>query len=115
MSGATDAFPLAEYIDDDTQSYYDIFNTDFDFTKSYDCTTYTVPATGVVFLPNLSYMFYGTTKLWWVIASMNGIINSLEEIPGGTVLVIPDKGQVFAELTNMQNKRALNTSGTVII
>lgn len=39
-------------------------------------------------LTNLSYKFYGSIELWWVICLANQISNPVEMIPGGTTLKI---------------------------
>lgn len=101
---------------EDTQSSYDsVLNNDFNFDKSYNCTIYVVPASSVVFFPNLAYIYYGDKSLWWVIAMLNGILNPLAEIPGGTKIYVPDKMEVLEELTQMQNRRALVGYNTVTI
>ena len=48
-------------------------------------------------LDNISYKFYRTPLLWWVIALANGIMNPLL-IPVGTRLRIPSLATVHKEL-----------------
>lgn len=38
-------------------------------------------------LPNISYLFYQTTSLWWVIARKNGIVVPTSIQPGDTLLI----------------------------
>lgn len=40
-------------------------------------------------LRNISFRYYGTTKLWWAISDVNGIIDPTEDLEIGSVLVIP--------------------------
>jgi nucleoid-associated protein YgaU len=40
-------------------------------------------------LPNISWKFYQTTTLWWIIARVNGIVDPLS-IKSGDILRIPD-------------------------
>ena len=39
-------------------------------------------------LTNISYKFYGTIELWWLICTVNQIDNPVELFPGGTKLKI---------------------------
>ena len=45
---------------------------------------------------NISYKFYNTYKLWWLICKFNGIINPFNELTPGTVIKIPTKETVDA-------------------
>ena len=40
---------------------------------------------------NISYKFYNTYKLWWLICKFNGIANPFNELIPGTVIKIPTK------------------------
>lgn len=44
-------------------------------------------------LPNISYQYYGTTSLWWIISRFNGITHPLEIDPG-TIIRIPNLQEV---------------------
>jgi nucleoid-associated protein YgaU len=57
---------------------------------------YTVPAGGVYRLDLISHNFYGVPDLWWVIASVNNIIDPLISVPLGTVIRIPTKARLGA-------------------
>jgi len=46
----------------------------------------------------LGYVWYGDEGLWWVIAQYNGIIDPIEEIVEGKVLLIPLKDRMQREL-----------------
>jgi hypothetical protein len=52
----------------------------------------------------LGYVFYGDTGLWWIICLYNGIIDPLEEIIEGKLLLIPTieriKVQIFSSNSN---------------
>lgn len=49
-------------------------------------------------LEQISYKYYGNSKLWWVIADFNDIddslINPFEDLVPGTKLLIPDIDQL---------------------
>ena len=45
---------------------------------------------------NISYKFYNTYKLWWLICKFNGITNPFNELTPGTVIKIPTKETVDA-------------------
>lgn len=49
-------------------------------------TTMTIPAE--TSLTSLSYMVYGTIKLWWLICLVNNIHNPVKLFPGGTVIKV---------------------------
>lgn len=74
-------------------------------TKTMQCQKYIVPAPS--FLPNISYLFYKTTSLWWVIAKFNSILFPLKEIKTGTVLYIPS----LSELSKYLNQASGSTTG----
>ena len=48
-------------------------------------------------LDTLSYYYYGTVNLWWVIASANGVLNPLR-VEAGTKLRIPSIEKVYQEV-----------------
>lgn len=52
---------------------------------------YIVTQTGQRRLDLISQLFYGTTKLWWVIAQVNNIVDPLNGVEPKTVLRIPTK------------------------
>ena len=52
---------------------------------------YTVTQAGEKRLDAISGLFYGTTKLWWVIAQVNGIVDPMNGVPPKTELRIPTK------------------------
>lgn len=67
-------------------------------------------------LPLISYKFYETVELWWVIAQYNNIVNPLADVPVGLELRIPTKESVDRELRQLAlaNDR-LNASETVTL
>lgn len=79
----------------------------------YNCTIYTL--TRPNFLPNISYKFYGTTSLWWVIARFNGIIFPLKEIKVGVTLNIPELTDISKALNKAQTKTSSSSSQRVIL
>lgn len=90
---------------DSSTNSLDFLNTDFDFSKEFTCQQYTVKATSVVFFPNLAYVYYGDKNLWWVIAGVNGIVNPLQKVEGGTMLLIPQKSQVLEEISLAEKRK----------
>lgn len=43
----------------------------------------------------ISFIYYGTPLLWWVIAEANDIVSPLKDIYAGLVLRIPDQTVIF--------------------
>lgn len=56
-----------------------------------------VPEAGVPRLDLLSNDFYSTPELWWVLASVNNIIDPLTSVPQGTGIRVPTKERLAAE------------------
>lgn len=56
-----------------------------------------MPSAGVPRLDLLSNDFYGTPQLWWVIASVNNMLDPLVAVPEGTPMRIPTKERLSAE------------------
>lgn len=52
---------------------------------------------------NISYKFYGTIKLWWIICKFNDIKNPFEELLPGSFLKIPNENLVKIVLTNIRS------------
>lgn len=111
----SNAFPQVQDISDPKKSVTDFLNSDFDFGKAFTCSKYIVKATSVVYLPNLAYIYYNDKSLWWIIAGVNGILKPLSTIEGGTIICVPDKSEVFEELTLMSQRRNPSTSSEVSI
>ena len=44
----------------------------------------------------ISLKFYGTTKLWWVIATENNIQHPIKDLTAGTTIRIPDSFRVLS-------------------
>src|SRR5574343_652701 len=59
--------------------------------------SYTVEQYGKDKLWLISELFYGTTHLWWVIASVNGIVDPLVGVSFGTKLRIPTLARLTSE------------------
>lgn len=56
-----------------------------------------MPSAGVPRLDLLSNDFYGVPDLWWVIASVNNILDPLVSVPTGTAIRVPTKTRLSAE------------------
>ena len=54
--------------------------------------------------PLLSYKTYKTTELWWLIASINGIVNPLNGISGGAIIKIVKPGYVRMLLEELNDE-----------
>lgn len=68
-------------------------------------------------LPLISYRFYGTTTLYWVIATYNGIVDPFS-IQQGQVIRVPSYTQVMQALSIYKNRKlksSINTQSTVTI
>ena len=52
----------------------------------------------------LGYLFYGDSLLWWIIAQANGIIDPLEELVEGKMLLIPTMNRVKSEIISTSVK-----------
>ena len=50
---------------------------------------------------NISFKFYNTIKLWWLICKFNNIINPFTELQIGKRIKIPDKTIVENILTSI--------------
>jgi hypothetical protein len=57
-------------------------------------------------LDRLAYTYYANTRLWWVIAEANNIINPIDEMKPGQSLRIPYKSRVDVAI-----KKALESRG----
>ena len=56
-----------------------------------------MPAAGVPRLDLISNDNYGTPALWWVLASVNNIVDPLVSVPSGTTIRVPTKSRLAAE------------------
>ena len=56
-----------------------------------------VPSAGVPRLDLLANDFYGVPDLWWVIASVNNILDPLVSVPVGTPIRVPTKNRLASE------------------
>ena len=54
-------------------------------------------------LDNISYKFYNTSQLWWVIAIVNNITNPFEELYPGKVLRILKNSYIYNILKEVRN------------
>lgn len=76
------------YTDEDNYYYYNllrVINFPQDLDTSY-YSTYTTITNDT--WPTISWKFYKTVKLWWVICSVNQIINPIDQPVAGTSLKI---------------------------
>lgn len=58
---------------------------------------YTVPPGGAHRLDAISYYFYNTPHLWWVLARVNNVVDPLIGVAVGTVIRIPTKSRLASE------------------
>jgi hypothetical protein len=56
-----------------------------------------VSSVAVPRLDLLANDFYGTPQLWWVLASVNNILDPLVGVPEGTKIRVPTKERLSAE------------------
>jgi hypothetical protein len=56
-----------------------------------------VPPAGVPRLDLLANDFYGTPQLWWVLSSVNNMLDPLVSVPTGTAIRVPTKERLSAE------------------
>jgi hypothetical protein len=56
---------------------------------------------------NISYYYYGTPKLWWVVAMMNSVMNPFEELEVGTNIKILREEYIYQLLKEMENIQGL--------
>lgn len=56
-----------------------------------------VPSAGVPRLDLLANDFYGVPDLWWILASINNIIDPFVSVPEGTVIRVPTKERLSSE------------------
>lgn len=65
---------------------------------------HTVGAGEVGRLDLISFQYYQTTHLWWMIAEASGISDPIQDVVAGMVLRIPAPNQVFAEIMRVQRR-----------
>jgi len=58
---------------------------------------YTVPPAGESRLDLISTQFYGVPDLWWILASVNNILDPLVAVPVGTRIQIPSRDRLATE------------------
>jgi len=52
---------------------------------------------------NISYKFYNTPQLWWVICIVNNIVNPFEELQSGQILRILKNSYIYNILKEVRN------------
>jgi LysM repeat protein len=91
------------YLDKDDFYYYNLLQTvhipSAEELPAGMFTEYTVTYEDT--LPFISHKFYSTTKLWWLICSINKIINPTQILQPGTILKIPKQEIVRTILTEI--------------
>ena len=93
-------FPI--YEDQDGYQFYNFYQT-INIEGDIDPTLYTEHLwTGTDNFYHLSYQYYNTTRLWWIILITNNIINPFEEIPVGRPLKIL-KQPVISQILSQMN------------
>ena len=82
----------------------DFMSADFAFTFTRSPTYYRVSDNDCTRLDRLSYLFYQNDAYWWVLASVNGIEDPLNDLVAGTVLTVPDLLDIY-DFFKAQRKR----------
>lgn len=78
---------------------------------------YVFEVDGAISLPIVSYRFYGTTSLWWLIAMYNGLLYPTD-VEAGNVLYIPkiENVEYILEARKRLNQKTIDVQvNTVII
>tara|TARA_B100000287_G_scaffold270973_1_gene255157 strand:- start:1048 stop:1359 length:312 start_codon:yes stop_codon:yes gene_type:complete len=66
----------------------------------------TIVKVGAQRLDILSYRYYGTPDLWWVISQANNLGGDTMVVPAGTKIRIPqDIETILRDMDNLNNKR----------
>ena len=52
---------------------------------------------------NISYDYYGTPYLWWIIAMMNNVVNPFEEIKAGDFIKILRQEYIYTLTSDIEN------------
>jgi len=60
----------------------------------------------------LGYVFYGDTGLWWVICLYNGIIDPINEIVEGKLLLIPTIDRIKAQILSNNSTGGIPSTRT---
>lgn len=50
---------------------------------------------------NIAYKYYGTERLWWLVCSMNNVVNPFEEIEPGQQIKVLKEGFLFNVYKNI--------------
>lgn len=86
------------------KSYYNINNTirfeNIDYMPENLYTNYEITLADT--WTNISYRFYKTIKLWWLICKFNGIENPLTDLIPGKIIKIPNENVVHEILMNIK-------------
>lgn len=89
------------YLDKDNNYFFNLLKK-IDFPEDLDPDVFdyyeTLP---IDTYPNISYKFYNTVKLWWLICASNNIDNPMKQPTAGTVLKIIKPYYVNTILTKM--------------
>lgn len=94
-------FPV--YTDEDGMEFYNLFQS-INIDGEIDPTLYTEHQwSGSDNFYHLSYQYYNTTRLWWVILTANNIINPFDDIPSGTKLKILKQPVISQILSQMKS------------
>lgn len=92
-------------VEKNENSYFNINKTiefvNLENTSSNFYTIYEVSATDS--WASISFVFYKTYKLWWIICKFNNIKNPFTELTPGKLIKIPNKDLVDSILTTIGN------------
>lgn len=97
---------LNVYQDQDSFYYYNLLETVFfpdNLPDSY-FNTYTVKFEDT--WPLISYKAYGSTKLWWIIAYANNVINPITFLQVGKRIKVPKNFVVTEIITDINTNRS---------
>ena len=75
------------------------------FIKNKNVTTFRVNNKFEWNLPRIAHEFYGNVHLWWIIAISNPILNPIEDVVIGTVLLIPNLTDIEDFYQNVLGRR----------
>lgn len=91
-----------------------------EFQRDASDTVYTVENFYVSRLDLLASAFYGESRYWWIIAQYNNILDPINEVTAGRVLLIPSKERIPLMLLSKQGgkeseKQDINVISPIVI
>lgn len=96
---------LGVFTDDDGYYFFNLLST-VTFPEDMDPETYGVyRVLPDDFYTTISYKFYGTIKLWWIICAANQVLDPTSPPPIGVYLRIPKTSVVTQVLTTIKGRK----------